>query len=511
MGLRRITQFPVYPFLVAALPVIYFYEANFRTLGTGDGFRMVLLYWVLTGLLLGLGRLIWRDVNRAGLVVGPLAVVLFLGARVGGVLTLVFLGLALGLGVLFLRRSIEVGRAAIPLNMALLVLAGLPLVQTVMASRSQDAPVPTSLFATPIDLGRSAVGEPPPDIYFLLLDGLGQPEFIEREFNLPPEFLAGVLEERGFRVLRKSNACYQQTALSLSSTLNLGYVHDLLDIPDPENADRRVLASLIAENRAVGALKESGYELVTFPSGYPLTRMEGAARRIRPLVSPTFLEYYVIEDGILPLVQPLLGRGPADFSFGLRRHRLEYVFDHLAKARQGIPGEIPVFVFAHIMAPHPPFVFSSTGAGLRSRKTFAFADGSHYYDIHGREGTPYAHLYSDQLTYVMKRLGEAVDDILASSPRPPVIIVQGDHGPGSRLHHERVMYSDHVERFGIFNAWYIPPGLHLELHEGATALNTFPVLFNALFGTNLPRPQDRFFYARMSQPYAHLELNLTKE
>ena len=133
------------------------------------------------------------------------------------------------------------------------------------------------------------------------------------------------------------------------------------------------------------------------------------------------------------------------------------------------------------------------------------------YDIHGREGTPYARLYSEQLTYVMKRLGEAVDAILAASPRPPVIIVQGDHGPGSRLHHERVMYSDHVERFGICNAWYIPPGVNLELQEGATAMNTFPVLFNALFQANLPLKEARFFYARMSQPYTHLELNLTKE
>jgi hypothetical protein len=92
-----------------------------------------------------------------------------------------------------------------------------------------------------------------------------------------------------------------------------------------------------------------------------------------------------------------------------------------------------------------------------------------------------------------------------------VIIVQGDHGPGSRLHHERIMYSDHVERFGIFNAWFTPPGVDLELEEGATALDTFPVLFNALFGTGLPLQPERFFYARMSQPYAQVEMNLKRE
>lgn len=511
MGLRRLSQFPVYPFLVAALPVVHFYETNFRQLESGDGFRLVVLYWMITEFLLLLGRRVWRDKHRAAMVVAPLAVVLFLGARVGGILTLIFLALAVGLGALFLRRPCDVRRGSIPLNMAMLVLVGLPLVQTVMASRTQNAPVPTALFRQPIELGPSPTAEPPPDIYYLLLDGLGQPEFIEQDFKLSPERLGGVLEQRGFRVLRHSHASYQQTALSLSSTLNLGFIHELLDIPDPENADRRVLARLISENRAVGALKKSGYDLVTFPSGYPLTRLRGAARRHHPLINPSFLEYYVLEDGILPLVQPLLGRGPADFSFGLRRHRLEYVFDHLDNAREDIPAGKPVFVFAHIMAPHPPFVFSSTGEGLRSRKTFAFADGNHWYDIHGREGTPYSLMYCEQLTYVMKRLGEAVDAILAASPRPPVIIVQGDHGPGSRLHHERVMYSDHVERFGIFNAWFVPPDVDLEPPEGATALNTFPVLFNALFDADLTLQQDRFFFARMSQPYAQLELNLTKE
>jgi hypothetical protein len=511
MGFGRISKYPVYPFLVAALPVVHFYEANFKQLEPGDGLRMVGLFWVITGSLLILGRWLWGDVNRAAMVVAPLAVVLFLGNRVGGLIALGFLLLTVGVGVFLLRRPCDVGRGSVPLNVAMLVLVGLPCVQTFVSIRSQNSPVPTAVFTAPLEIERSSDGLPPPDIYFLLLDALGQPEFLERKFQVPPELLSGVLESRGFQVLRSANANYQQTALSLAATLNLNYLHELLDIPDPDNADRRVLARLVAQNRAVQALKGVGYDLVTYPSGYPLTRLEEPVRRHRPLVNPSFLEYYVLEDGILPLVQPLLGLGPADFSFGLRRNRLEYVFDHLTEARTGIPEDKPVFVFAHIMAPHPPFVFSSTGEALRSRETFAFADGNHWYDIHGRDGIPYSSMYSEQLVYVMKRLGEAIDGILAASPRPPVIIVQGDHGPGSELHLERVMYSDHQERFGIFNAWYTPPGVELELEEGATALNTFPTLFNALFDAGLPLREDRFFYARMSMPYAHLELSPTED
>jgi len=502
----QLSRIPVYPFLVAALPVVYFHEANFRQLAVGDGIRMVVLYWVVTGILLFLGRLLWKDVYRAALVVGPLAVVLFLGNKVGGVLALVFAAIAMGLGVLLIFRPADVRRASVPLNLVLLILVGMPIVQTVMGSRAQVAPIPTALFNEPLTLHLPQDGSPPPDIYFLLLDALGQPDFIERNYRLPRKLLAGVLEQRGFQVLRRTDSNYQQTTLSLSSSLNLGYIHELLDIPDPENADRRVLAGLVAKNRVVRALKKIGYDVVTYPSGYPLTRMEDPARKHHPLVDPTFLEYYVIEDGILPLLQPLIGRGPADFSFALRRNRLEYVFDHLDQARTGIPDDRPVFVFAHIMAPHPPFVFSRTGEALRSRKTFAFADGNHWYDIHGRDGPSYKIMYGEQMIYVMKRLGEAVDAILAASPRPPVIIVQGDHGPGSELHLERVMYSNHEERFGIFNAWYTPPGMELAVEDKSTALNTFPTLFNALFNAGLPLREDQYFFARMSAPYAYLEL-----
>ena len=224
------------------------------------------------------------------------------------------------------------------------------------------------------------------------------------------------------------------------------------------------------------------------------------------MVDPNFLEYYVLEDGCLPLVQTLLGRGPSDFSFAMRRNRLEYVFDHLGDARRGIPDDTPVFVFAHVMAPHPPFVFSRDGAGLSSRANFAFADGSHWYDIHGREGTHYHIMYSEQFTYVMKRLGDAVDAILSSSPRPPVIIIQGDHGPGSKLHHERLAYTDHEERLGVFDAWFVPDRYGWRPGEGGPVVNTFPQLFNNLFGAEVPLLPARYFFARMSAPYAYFEL-----
>lgn len=503
MGLRSLASFPVYPFLVAALPVIYFYEAHFRTLNGGDGNRLLILYGVVTAVLLVLGRVVWKDVHRSALVVAPLSVVLFLGGKTGDTAALVFLVAALGLGILLKWHPFDARPASSILNVACLVLAAFPIIQTASSHGAKASPKPTALFRESLDLPRES--GPLPDIYYLVLDGLGQPEFLEQEFGLSPQVVEGVLRKRGFVVSRRAWANYPQTALSLAATLNVGLVQDLLAIPDSECTDRRALAHLVAENRVFRALRDLGYDLVTFPSGYPLTRMAGAARRHHPVIDPNFLEYYTLEDGALPLMHRLMGRGPADLSFAIRRNRLEFVFDHLARSRVDVPAGRPVFVFAHIMAPHPPFVFLRNGEGKKSRSTFSFADGSHWYDLHQPSHRPYEEQYGEQLTYVMERLGEAVDAILEASPRPPVILVQGDHGPGSRLHHERFTDTDLRERFGIFNAWYLPPGFDLDLAEEQSALNTFPALFNALFGAGLPYLPDRHFYAPMSGPYAYRE------
>lgn len=152
MGLRSLASFPVYPLLVAALPVIYFYEAHFRTLNGGDGTRLFILYGVVTAVLLALGRVIWKDIHRSALVVGPLAVVLFLGGKSGDTAALVFLAAALGLGILLKWRPFDARPASLILNAVCLVLAAMPIIQTAIAHRAMASPEPTALFRKPLDL-----------------------------------------------------------------------------------------------------------------------------------------------------------------------------------------------------------------------------------------------------------------------------------------------------------------------------------------------------------------------
>ena len=49
--------------------------------------------------------------------------------------------------------------------------------------------------------------------------------------------------------------------------------------------------------------------------------------------------------------------------------------------------------------------------------------------------------------------------------------------------------------------------MDLALDQKSTAVNTFPTLLNTLFNAGLPLREDRYFFARMSEPYAMQELN----
>ena len=76
----------------------------------------------------------------------------------------------------------------------------------------------------------------------------------------------------------------------------------------------------------------------------------------------------------------------------------------------------------------------------------------------------------------------AVDSILASAKRPPIIIIQSDHGPGSCWDEARVDRSDERERLSILNAFYFPDRRYERLRQEMTPVNTFRIILDQYFG-----------------------------
>jgi hypothetical protein len=57
------------------------------------------------------------------------------------------------------------------------------------------------------------------------------------------------------------------------------------------------------------------------------------------------------------------------------------------------------------------------------------------------------------------------------------------------------------ERYSILNAYYFPDGNYGALYNSITPVNSFRVVFNQYFGTDLELLEDKNYYATWSRPY----------
>jgi len=132
--------------------------------------------------------------------------------------------------------------------------------------------------------------------------------------------------------------------------------------------------------------------------------------------------------------------------------------------------EGPKFVFAHILVPHDPFIFTPDGQ-------FHWAE----YPIEG---------YVSNVEFIDSYIVPVVNEIIKQSSVPPVIIIMGDHGPTG------IPGDDNPEtRMAILNALYVSDEAKKDIYESITPVNTFRVIFNNYFGTEYPLLDDRSYYS----------------
>ena len=104
--------------------------------------------------------------------------------------------------------------------------------------------------------------------------------------------------------------------------------------------------------------------------------------------------------------------------------------------------------------------------------------------------------YPQQLSYINKLVENTILKILARSKTDPIIIIQGDHGPGLFLDSSSVEDTCIFERASILNAYHLP-GLDPDavLYSTITPVNTFRVVLDNYFFTHLGLLDDKSYYA----------------
>jgi hypothetical protein len=326
-----------------------------------------------------------------------------------------------------------------------------------------------------------------PDIYYIVLDGYARPDVLDELYGYDNSDFVAYLKESGFILPAESRSNYPKTALSITSTLNMNYISSLV----PELNDSVfwwLMSPLIDHSQARAILERAGYETVSIATDWSITDNPSADRYYKPYpIHLNDFEGYLLRQTPLGTLSFALENIAIVPSFAAHRELVNYNFETLATVPD-IPG--PKFIFAHIVSPHPPFVFDQDGNARNPVYTFSFNDAN---DFPGTR-EEYRKAYIAQVEFVNKQLEEMMEAIFAKSEVPPIIILQADHGPGMLTDFRSSANTCLKERFSTFSAYNFPGMDPENVPDDISAVNVFRLVFNHYFGAELPLLENRFYY-----------------
>jgi hypothetical protein len=334
-------------------------------------------------------------------------------------------------------------------------------------------------------------GHERPDIYYVVLDGMARADVLDRLFAVNAAPAIAELEALGVQVPRRSRSNYSMTQLSLASSLNMQYLTPLSAAVADKN-DRRPLHQLTARGGVMALLKRHGYEFVVVGSAALIAFQHADADRCLCSLpdGPTELEHAWLSR------TPVRGRYLDRAALGAHRRKVLHSLELIESVR----SDRPMFVMAHLMVPHPPFVFAATGMERMGQDRYSFSDGDHFPGSRGE----YLAGYRAQATFVLRRVVELIERLAARSPRS-VIIVHSDHGSGLGLVNNDASRTDSSERFAIFSAYYAGRR-DATVPDDISPVNALRWALNAGLGAELPLLPNRSYVSDYIRPYQWREI-----
>jgi len=332
-----------------------------------------------------------------------------------------------------------------------------------------------------------------PDIYYIIPDGYGRADMLQSVHGFDNSDFMSALEQRGFIVASDSQTNYPRTLLSLTSTLNMQYLDSLSSVMGDSSLWWPIMDA-IQHSQVRKILQEWGYKTVFFASGWDFTDIRDGDYYEAPY--PIMLRNF--ENPFLNFTNLSIFRGIDRFgiawpSYDTHRLIILNAFQKLPEVAT-LPG--PKFVFAHIVAPHPPFVFDRNGNPINPANPYSLSVTQSDMTV-----PKYRAAFLDQLLYINQEILSTVDGVLANSKTPPIIIIQGDHGPGIFNDHKSIENTCLYESFSILNAYYLP-GIGLDsIPMDISPVNSFRFIFNQYLKADLEMLPNRQFYSTDANLY----------
>jgi len=324
-----------------------------------------------------------------------------------------------------------------------------------------------------------------PDIYYILLDGYPGKTSLKKVVGFDNQKFLTSLENQGFFIQKKSYVNYAHTFLSLPSILNMKYLDDITSKLNDTNSNQSIPYELGSNNQVMNFVKSQGYTTVSFDSGWGFTRdMKSADLKLcgdNKIFNSEFLIALVKNSILNPVYVKVFETSKVE--------GILCIFEELPKVKERT--DQPIFVFAHIFSPHPPYIFGVNGEIRNLKNLDPHLETKENLDKEA---------FVNQLIFVNKKITQVVSELLDSKDQP-IIIIQSDHGTA-------FLFEDNVEnwinpnnemikeRADSINFIFLPKNTTNIFSESITPVNTFRILFNHYFETDFELLDDKIYSAK---------------
>ena len=472
---RRLS-FPFFPLLFAVYPVLFLFAHNQDVASPGDVYAPVGVSLLCTLAVWGILSLVLRDGRKAALLTTLVLLVFFTDGRlkVGETLRYpMWCVVVIPCGWYVVRTRADLRPITGVLNLISACLLAICLAGIGLYALSPKQTWDQAAQAPPVKPGPAKTGatEALPDIYYIIMDAYARSDTLKEIYGFDNSEFIDFLSAKGFRVTPKSCSNYAWTVLSISSCLNMDYLD-----PSPKvTQDRATPRQMILHNRVEAFLESKGYTIVQLNHFFKSDRLTGERGDFAFALMET--------TALAPLARFFLA--------GRTRNKVLEVFEGLEEAAR---QKGPKFVYAHVLCPHPPYVFGPNGEP-KSLVSMVL------------EGTTRERQrYVDQVQFVNKKARAAVEAILSSATVPPIIIIQADHGPKTTKEWGKPTRTLFRENMRILDAYYLPGDGKSRLYDSITPVNTFRTIFNCYFNTDYKLLPDRSYYTLTERPHDFVDV-----
>lgn len=287
-----------------------------------------------------------------------------------------------------------------------------------------------------------------PNLYYFILDGYANEHVLLKYYHYDNSEFINFLKSKDFYDADSASSNYYSTLPSLSSTFNLNYHSE---------KDDKVFVNKMNNNILFRILKDYGYKIYTMKSGYTVTGNFTSTDSIIKINAPNEFERSVLRyticriDDLFGFMQAAVIKSQVS--------KLESVANLSHSQR---------FVFVHIVAPHPPFVFDENGNQIYNKKS-------------GNNSWEPKQSYIAQLSYLNKVATKYINQIIANDSSA-AIIIQSDHGPWITSSKQEDLFE---ARSRILNAIRLPkPFSTSNLYPTITSVNTFRYFLKQVINPN---------------------------